>query len=200
MGNNQYFEKAPDTAHDYKEFTFNLRGVDFHFTTDSNVFSKSTIDFGSRLLIESFDDSNLPVGDLLDVGCGYGPMGLSLAKTTGRSVEMVDVNERAMELAKKNAERNGIENVRIHPSSVYDQVGKTDFAAIVSNPPIRAGKGIVHEILEKSYEHLQTGGALVIVIQKKQGGPSAKAKMEEVFGNVETLAKDKGYFIYQSIK
>jgi len=113
---------------------------------------------------------------------------------------MVDVNERAMDLARQNALRNKIENVRIHTSSVYEQVEKTDFVAIISNPPIRAGKNVVHEILEKSYQHLQTGGVLIIVIQKKQGGPSAKAKMEEVFGNVEIVAKDKGYFIYRSVK
>ncbi|MDR2833536.1 MAG: class I SAM-dependent methyltransferase [Streptococcaceae bacterium] len=200
MSSNQYFENTPDTKHDYKEFTFELRGNKLIFQTDSNVFSKSTIDFGSRVLIDAFDDEKIIDGDVLDVGAGYGPIGLSIAKSTGRTVDMVDVNERALDLARKNAERNLINNVNIYTSSIYDGVEKTDYAAILSNPPIRAGKNVVHEILLKAYEHLKPGGALLIVIQKKQGGPSAKAKMEEIFGNVEVLTKEKGYFIFQSIR
>jgi 16S rRNA (guanine1207-N2)-methyltransferase len=198
--NNMYYEKNPDVAHNISEFTFELRGKKFRFLTDSGVFSKKTIDYGSRVLIDAFDDSNLPEGAILDVGAGYGPIGLSLSFATGRPVEMVDVNERALGLAQQNAERNGIEQAEIHVSNMYDAVEKTDFAAIVSNPPIRAGKTVVHGILEGAYAHLKTGGTLTIVIQKKQGAPSAQKKMEEVFGNVEVVTKDKGYFILRSVK
>ena len=84
-------------------------------------------------------------------------------------------------------------------SSIYENVSHC-FDVIVSNPPIRAGKKVVFDILEKAYDHLNNQGELVIVIQKKQGAPSAKKKMEEVFGNCEIVKRDKGYFILKSIK
>lgn len=199
MGNH-YYTNQPEVAHDRKKWTFPLRGKNFTFVTDSNVFSKGTVDFGSRVLIDAFDDTNLPEGDILDVGCGYGPIGLSLAHSTGRHVEMVDVNERAVELAKENADLNGIKHVTIYPSNIYEKVERTDFAAVVSNPPIRAGKSVVHGIIEESYDKLVKSGTLTIVIQKKQGAPSAKKKMEEIFGNAEVVAKEKGYFIIVSEK
>jgi 16S rRNA (guanine1207-N2)-methyltransferase len=200
MNENHYFTNKPEVAHDYQRFSYTLRGEGFEFLTDANVFSKKTIDFGSRLLIETFSDDGLPVGAILDVGCGYGPMGLSLAKTTGRRVEMVDVNERAVELSKQNAATNKVENADIHLSNIYEDIHSDKFAAIISNPPIRAGKKVVHEILEKSVDFLLPSGTLTIVIQKKQGAPSAKSKMEEAFGNAEIIKKDKGYFIIQSVK
>lgn len=199
MGNH-YYTNQPEVAHDRKKWTFPLRGKNFTFITDSNVFSKGTVDFGSRVLIDAFDDTNLPEGDILDVGCGYGPIGLSLAHSTGRHVEMVDVNERAVELAKENADLNGIKHVTVYPSNIYEKVERTDFAAVVSNPPIRAGKSVVHGIIEESYDKLVKSGTLTIVIQKKQGAPSAKKKMEEIFGNAEVVAKEKGYFIIVSEK
>ena len=138
--------------------------------------------------------------DILDVGCGYGPIGLSLAKSyENRNIHMVDVNHRALELAKRNAKNNNILNVSIYESYCYEGV-KGKFAAILSNPPIRAGKKVVHGILEEAQHHLVDGGELWVVIQKKQGAPSAKKKMEEVYGNCEVISKDKGYFILRSIK
>ena len=113
---------------------------------------------------------------------------------------MVDVNARAIDLSKENAQANGIRNVNVYESSVFSEVKETDFAAVISNPPIRAGKKVVHEILEESKRFLETGGELWIVIQKKQGAPSAMAKMEEVFGNVEVVLKKKGYYILKSKK
>ena len=98
------------------------------------------MDYGSRVLIDAFEWENLPAGRLLDVGCGYGPIGLSLAAATGRLVEMVDVNQRAVGLAQMNAQRNQITTVDIHSSNVYETLNEKTYAAIVSNPPIRAGK------------------------------------------------------------
>ena len=195
-----YYTNKPETAHDRKTWTYPLLGKTYQFITDSNVFSRDTVDFGSRVLIEAFSDDGLPEGSILDVGCGYGPIGLSLADSTNRLVHMVDVNERAMELAKENAALNHVENIKVYESSVYDSVEKKDFAAIVSNPPIRAGKKVVHGIIEGAKEHLQPNGTLTIVIQKKQGAPSAKKKMEEVFGQVETVTSSKGYYIFKSYR
>ncbi|GCF94263.1 methyltransferase [Enterococcus florum] len=197
---NHYYSENPDTAHDLEQWSFELAGKNFHFVTDSGVFSRQTVDYGSRVLIEHFDGENLPEGVILDVGCGYGPIGLALAYATGRFVEMIDVNNRAIELAKSNAKHNDIEQVDIHSSDIYSDLHQTAYAAIVTNPPIRAGKQVVHQILSDAAPLLKTGGSLTVVIQKKQGAPSAKKRMEEVFGNAEIVAKDKGYYILRSIK
>lgn len=199
---NHYYTKNPETESKETSWTFPLRGREFRFISDSGVFSKRTVDFGSRLLIESFRLNEEVAGDILDVGCGYGPMGLALAHAyPTRLVEMVDVNERAMSLARRNAEANNIRNVKVYESNTYDQVPEgRQFAAIVSNPPIRAGKQVVHHILSEAHTHLLPGGTLTVVIQKKQGAPSAEQKMLDVFGNVEIIARDKGYWIIQSVK
>lgn len=196
-----YFTNKPSAASEHSAWTYELRGQTFKFVTDLGVFSKKTVDFGSRLLVETLDLTSLVEGDILDVGCGYGPIGLAFAKEASeRTVEMVDVNERALGLAKQNASNNRISNVAIHISDIYEQVAQKEFAAVVSNPPIRAGKSVVHGILTGAYDYLKKDGVLMIVIQKKQGAPSAKAKMEETFGNAEVIIKDKGYWIIQSVK
>ncbi|WP_369901498.1 class I SAM-dependent methyltransferase [Bacillus manliponensis] len=194
-----YFSNNPSSKSDRKKIEFTLKGHRFVFLSDYGVFSKSEVDFGSRVLIESFTSPDIE-GNLLDVGCGYGPIGLSLAKEyQERMIHMVDVNERALGLAKENAGNNGVSNVRIYQSNVYEQV-EGQYAAILSNPPIRAGKQVVHEILEKAYDYLLPDGELWIVIQKKQGAPSAMKKLEEVFSEVEVVEKKKGYYIIKSKK
>lgn len=196
---NHYYSENPETAHDLHQWSFELAGKNFQFVTDSGVFSRDTVDYGSRALIEHFETESLPAGTLLDVGCGYGPIGMALAHQTEHSVEMIDVNNRAVTLAQENAKRNNIE-ADIHQSNIYENVHQKEYAAIVSNPPIRAGKKVVHQILSEAEPLLKIGGTLTIVIQKKQGAPSAKSKMEEVFGNAEIVAKDKGYYIIRSTK
>jgi 16S rRNA (guanine1207-N2)-methyltransferase len=196
---NHYYTEQPDTAHDLEQWSFELKGKKFQFVTDSGVFSRETVDYGSRVLIDAFTWAELPEGKILDVGCGYGPIGLALAYASQLPVEMVDINQRAVGLAEGNAKRNHIDNVEVHQSNIYEEV-KDSYAAIVSNPPIRAGKKVVHEILTGAYPRLKKGGTLTIVIQKKQGAPSAQKKMEETFGNVEIVTKDKGYYILKSVK
>lgn len=196
----QYFTENPNTKHDLRVIDHHLAGIDLKLTTDAGVFSKNRVDYGSGVLIRNMLEENPVSGNILDVGCGYGPIGLFAAKKwPDRQVDMVDVNERAMDLARKNAEVNGVTNVNIFASSVYENVDK-QYAMILTNPPIRAGKNIVSEILEKSYEHLLVGGKLLVVIQKKQGAPSAKKLMETTFGNCEIVERDKGYYILRSVK
>lgn len=113
---------------------------------------------------------------------------------------MIDINSRAIILAQENSSSNDISNVTIYESDRFEQVTSTQFAAILTNPPIRAGKKVVHEIFEESYHHLVEGGSLWVVIQKKQGAPSAMDKLEQLFGNVEIVDKKKGYFILVSKK
>lgn len=195
-----YYTKNTDLAHERKQLEFQLRGQALRFTSDAGVFSKNTIDFGTRVLLEAFEMPTI-AGDILDVGCGYGPIGLALAKEASeRTVHMVDVNDRALELSLENAQINGVANVSVYESAAYAQVEKQDFAAILTNPPIRAGKQVVHEILAQSYEYLKSGGSIWAVIQKKQGAPSAQEKLLAVFGNCEIVTKEKGYWILRSEK
>ncbi|CAM3936519.1 class I SAM-dependent methyltransferase [Mesobacillus zeae] len=190
-----YYSKNPGTESNPVYWDFRLRGSDFRFKTDSGVFSKKEVDFGSRLLIETFR-MEAENGKILDVGCGYGPIGLSLAKSFGdATVHMVDVNERALGLSRENARLNKIDNVKIYASDRLLGVSENGFRAIVTNPPIRAGKKIVHDIFEQSFGKLADGGELWVVIQKKQGAPSAIEKLEEFFGSVEVAEKKKGYYI-----
>lgn len=191
-----YYAETPDAAHDIHDLNVSLLGQSFHFYTDAGVFSKKMVDYGSQVLLNALD---LERGkNLLDVGCGYGPLGISLAKVQGVQSTMIDINSRAIDLAKKNAERNGVV-AHIFQSNIYENVSEK-FDYIISNPPIRAGKKVVHEIIEGAFDHLNQGGSLTIVIQKKQGAPSAKVKMENVFGNAEIIRKDKGYYILRSEK
>ena len=191
-----YYAENPDAAHDIHELRVELLGEKMTFLTDAGVFSKKMIDFGSQLLLKCLEVNQGET--VLDVGCGYGPLGLSLAKAYGVQATMVDINNRALDLARQNAERNKVE-ATIFQSNIYEQV-EGHFDHVISNPPIRAGKQVVHEIIENSKDFLETGGDLTIVIQKKQGAPSAKSKMEDVFGNCEVVKKDKGYYILRSVK
>ncbi|WP_078543155.1 class I SAM-dependent methyltransferase [Litchfieldia alkalitelluris] len=195
-----YYSNKPTVDSKPMRLSFELRGHQFQFTSDSGVFSKKEVDFGSRLLIESFQLPSVD-GSILDVGCGYGPIGLSLAKEfNDRKVEMIDVNERAISLSKQNADVNGIKNVAIYQSNLFENVVTEDFAAILTNPPIRAGKHVVHDILSNSHKHLKVGGELWVVIQKKQGAPSALEKLESIYSSVEVVLKKKGYYIIKSKK
>lgn len=193
---NMYYEKNPKADHDIHELRVRLLDTPMTFLTDAGVFSKRMVDYGSQVLLNTLDLE--PDKTLLDVGCGYGPLGLTLGKVFGVQATLIDINSRALDLARANAEKNQV-NARIFQSNVYEDV-EGNFDYIVSNPPIRAGKSVVHEIIKGAFRHLEDQGSLTIVIQKKQGAPSAKAKMEEVFGNCQILKKDKGYYILESVK
>ena len=194
-----YYTNEDTLKSDIHHFKFQYRDHLLNFKSDSGVFSKKFIDYGSQVLLDAIV-INEKQRRLLDVGCGYGAMGLSLAKSYPHlEVDLVDVNLKALSLCEENALVNHIDKVRIYESDVYDNV-KEKFDVIISNPPIRAGKSVVFRILEESYQHLNPGGELWIVIQKKQGAPSVKNKMTEVFGNCEIVKRDKGYYILLSRK
>ncbi|WP_070121462.1 class I SAM-dependent methyltransferase [Bacillus marinisedimentorum] len=195
-----YYSDQPSVESDPVTWTFTLRGHSLTFTSDQGVFSKKEVDFGSRLLIEAFELPELE-GDLLDMGCGYGPIGIALAKDfESRNVVMADINERAVALARKNADANNAGNTEVLKSNLFEEINRQDFAAVLTNPPIRAGKKVVHRIFEEAYSHLAEEGELWVVIQKKQGAPSALEKLGEMFAEVDTIMKKKGYYIIKAKK
>lgn len=198
----QYFTQNPTTEKQLYKFDWNIGKEKFNFYSSNSVFSKNGMDFGSMLLVETVINENEQFeGNILDLGCGYGPIGVILAKFLNKSViTMSDVNERALELCLMNAKENKVsDKIKIINSSAFENVDEK-FDMIVTNPPIRAGKEVIFSFYEGAYEHLNEGGKLYVVIQKKQGAPSTKTKLESLFGNCETAEKKSGYFIFRAIK
>ncbi|REI19748.1 class I SAM-dependent methyltransferase [Staphylococcus felis] len=198
-----YYDAHPDVETNEKNIQYHYHQHTLNLVTDTGVFSRDKVDFGSDLLIQTFLREHPPgqTKEIADVGCGYGPIGLMLAKVAPHDhVTLLDVNRRALGLAQKNASHNAIQNVSIQESDGLTAIERASCDFILTNPPIRAGKKVVHQILEDAYIKLKTQGALYVVIQKKQGMPSAKKKMDEVFGNVESIVNQKGYHILKSVK
>ena len=196
-----YYSNKPQTESKPRQWKFTLLGNTFTFETDAGVFSKSEVDFGSRVLIDAFEMPEVE-GVVLDVGCGYGPIGLSIAKgNPEREVLMMDINTRAIGLSQKNAHLNGVQNVRIFESDGLSAVeAGTQAAAILTNPPIRAGKETIFRFYDQAYELLVQHGELWVVIQKKQGAPSTVSHLEEMFSEVDVVEKKKGYWIIRAKK
>lgn len=193
-----YYSKQPQSTEKTLLVSSTLRGNDFQFLTGAGVFSKKGVDFGSKRLIESFQAPEVE-GDFLDLGCGYGPIGISLARVhEERQVFMVDINERAIGLATQNAQRHNVSNVSILQSDGFEQVQNQRFAAVITNPPIRAGKKVTQAFFEESASHLVKDGELWLVVQKKQGAPSVITFLSTLFTEVEVIEKKKGYYIIRA--
>lgn len=199
--NQMYFATNPNAKHDERHVYYDIDNIRLNFTTDAGVFSKLRIDYGSGVLIKALKQIKFPADGILDVGTGYGPIGLFAAKFWPKqTVDMVDINERALELSKRNAQLNQITNINIYSSNAYSEIeSDKKYGLICTNPPIRAGKKVVDEILEKSKGHLVKNGVLLVIIQKKQGAPSAKKLLEATYGNCEIVIRDKGYYLLKSI-
>lgn len=199
--NQMYYAANPTTEHDEHVVDYHVAGIDLKFTTDAGVFSKMRVDYGSGVLIKQMTQVSFPAKGILDVGAGYGPLGLFAAKFwPEQTVEMTDVNERGLALAKRNATMNQISNVAIYQSNVYEKIADDKkFGLIVTNPPIRAGKSVVTSILSGAKNHLVKDGKILVVIQKKQGEPSARKLLKATFGNCTILDRDKGYYILQAV-
>lgn len=198
---NQYFENNEKLKSEIRELSYYIKGVTMHFLSDNGVFSKGSIDFGSSLLIQTI----IAFGEIchqeeaLDVGCGYGTIGLTIARFFPEiHMDMVDVNLRALDLARQNQTINSVKNAEIFASDVYNNIDKK-YDIIISNPPIRAGKKVVHAIVVGAKDYLKEGGSVWCVIQKKQGAPSLMKALEETFPEVHIRSKEKGYYIIQAV-
>lgn len=168
-----------------------INNTKLKFTVDNGVFSKKGLDFGTRTLLENIDINKIK-GDILDFGCGYGPIGIYLKKITNANIDMVDINERALKLASKNANINNV-NVNIFKSNIYENINKK-YDAIVTNPPIRVGKKILYQILFQAENHLKQKGKLWLVVNKNQGAKSLSKDLEKTY-DVTIVTKNKGFYI-----
>ena len=186
-----YFDKDTDVESNEITTRAEIGGNLFTFKTDNNVFSKRGLDFGTRTLLESIDINSIN-GDILDFGCGYGPVGIYISKLTKANVDMIDINERALNLAKKNANINGVD-VNIFESDIYSNIDKK-YDYIITNPPIRVGKKILYEILIGAKSYLKKDGHLIFVMNKDQGAKSTMKDLEEYY-EVKLLNKNKGFLI-----
>ena len=191
MGPSQYFERTPEVASRPSVVTLALADLTLKLSTDRGVFSHDAVDAGTRLLLQEAAPPPAD-GDLLDLGCGYGPIALTMAKRSpGATVWAVDVNERALALCGANAERNGVHNVR--PAAIEDVPPDIRFAAIWSNPPIRIGKTALHELLLRWLRLLDDGGVATLVVQKHLGADSLASWLTGEGFSVERLASRQGY-------
>jgi len=194
-----YYVRRPSSPLRLGLIRTRLRDRYFEFLTASGVFSKKKIDLGTRLLIEVME---LPEEGLaLDVGCGYGAIGIVAAAIRPRlRVIMTDVNERAVWLARKNVERNLVSsNAEVRQGFLYEAVEGLEFDVILSNPPIAAGMRVVEALIKGAHERLRPGGSLQIVVRSKLSS-RPRSFMEEAFGEVEVVERKSGYRVLKSIK
>jgi len=190
---NHYFTNNSDIKSNITDVKVYINNQEFIFFTDNGVFSKKGLDFGTRTLLEA-----IPVlsGRVLDFGCGYGPIGIYIKKNNECTVDMVDINERSLDLAKKNALKNNVD-VNIFKSDIYSNI-KEKYDFIITNPPIRVGKKILYEILMNAKNHLVNNGELWLVINKDQGAKSLVKDLNEVY-NVDIVSKNKGFYIIRAV-
>ncbi|NJE25443.1 class I SAM-dependent methyltransferase [Thermococcus sp. MV5] len=191
-----YYSKEPQVPLKTKMIEVFVRGEYFKFITASGVFSFGKLDRGTQLLIESVVlDKDWEV---LDLGCGYGVIGIVVSKFVKRVV-MTDVNRRAVNIAKKNLKINNIKNAEVRWGYLYEPVAGEKFHSIITNPPVHAGKDVLREIVINAPLHLYDGGLLQIVIRTNQGAKYIKTLMEESFKEVVELAKGSGFRVYAGI-
>ena len=194
-----YFEDTRHLKSNRKDFSFRFWCFNYSFVSDNGVFSKEELDEGTRILLETALENKLE-GKVLDLGCGIGPVGVVVKHNFPNcEVEMVDVNPRALELAKENAKRNHVDT-KIYLSDAFENIETRDFSVILVNPPIRAGKAVIYKMFDQSIQHLKENGCLWVVMRKSHGALSAKKKLEEIYGNCEIVNREKGFYILCSQK
>jgi 16S rRNA (guanine1207-N2)-methyltransferase len=195
-----YFENDETLKSEKRSLNFAYKSVNLTLLTDVGVFSKNEIDEGSIGLLNVVTSLDLK-GKILDVGCGYGTLGLTIAKLFPLvEVTMFDINERAVDLTKQNISTNNINNAQVFVASTYQALTKDDYTTIVINPPIRAGKQVYYPLLSEAFDYLTDGGTLYFVIRRSHGALSAQRFVKEKFTNCELVKKHHGFYIYKAVK
>lgn len=195
-----YFITSNHEKSDYFKFEDTFLDKKFIFNSCDDVFSKDRLDYGSLVLVKTIiENKDLFSGKIIDMCCGYGTIGILLNKFLKLSIDMCDINELAIDLAKLNVKEN---DVNIDNVFVSDMWGSVDckYNHIVSNPPIKSGKAKLLEFVDGSYDYLLEGGTLTIVIKKNLGAGSLKEYIKNLYGNCEILERDKGYYILHANK
>lgn len=178
-----------------KIYVTKINDIELKLYTDNGVFSKNKLDFGTRTLLENLEIDRFK-GEILDFGCGIGPIGIYLSLKTKEKIDMIDINKRSISLAIKNSRLNNA-NTNIFESNIYEKINKKyDF--IVSNPPIRVGNEVLYKILFEAKEHLNENGELWIVINKDQGAKTTTKKLEQ-FYDVTIVEKNKGFYVIKAV-
>ena len=194
-----YFDLDENVKSQEFSVKFDIQGKHFSFISDNGVFSKDELDDGSLTLITSALKENL-FGRVLDLGCGIGTVGIVLKSFIDNiKVDFVDVNERALNLTRKNIDNLKLDDCNVFYSDGYKNITEL-YDYIITNPPIRAGKVVVYDFILNSFDHLKDNGVLLVVMRKSHGALSAKKHLEEKFGNCEIVSRNKGFYILKSIK
>lgn len=193
--NDQYYTADPSSESKPVPCAFPYRGHGLNFMTDAGVFSKGELDVGSRLLLDALPALH---GDVLDLGCGWGAIGVAIAKANREArVTMADVNHRALALCQDNCARNGVE-AQVVESDGMSAVMDKHYDAIVTNPPIRAGKQVIYQMFADASVSLKPGGALYLVIRKQQGAESCVKYLKTLYDRVEKLDKSGGFWVLKA--
>lgn len=190
-----YFIEDKNLKHEFATVEYYFKENKFSFTTDAGLFSKDHIDPATEILLNAIP---LLSGSLLDLGCGYGVIGIVLAKAYGLKLTQADVNGAAVALTVKNAKANGVITQSVI-SDCFENISGT-FDVITLNPPIHAGKAVTYRMYEESINHLNPGGKFFIVTLKKHGAESTEAKLKSIYGSCETIYKKKGVFVFCCVK
>ena len=193
-----YYTNNPTSKSEERLITYKIKDKLLRFISDNGVFSKGHIDIATNFMLNILLNEDIK-GKVLDLGCGYGAIGITLSKFFDIKLTMLDINERALNLARKNCKQNKIENVAIIESDGMEKV-KEKFNIIITNPPIRAGKAVIYKMYEDAYNHLEDGGCFYLVINKKHGAPSTKEYLTTFFGNCEILDKKSGFNVMKCVK
>lgn len=196
---NHYFAIRPQAESQPRRIRARLRGREWTFVTDRGVFARGGVDPGTRLLIETMRITS--TDQVLDLGCGYGPVGLvAAALVPAGRVVLVDVNERAVALATENARLNQLSNVEVLHGDGCAAVAGRRFTVAVTNPPIRAGKAILRRLVREVWARLASGGRFYFVVRTAQGAKTLARDVADVFGSLTELERKGGYRVYEAIK